>query len=473
LEPLAPARLQRHRGGDLLSRIRADIDTLDNFYLQVVTPTVAAGLSGLLMAGFLSLFSGAAAVIDLAGLLAVGIALPLLTQHLGQAPGREAVAARAELRTAAATAVRGLDELYVYQATARQAQHVEHLSQTLLAPQRRQAWIDAVSGALAALATRLTVWLGLLAVIPLVASRQLAGADLAMIAFFILASFEAVTPLPLAFRSLGETRAAARRIFGLVDAEPAVADPADEASPPTAFGIKCHGLRMRYASDANWALDGIDLEAAPGERLAIIGPTGSGKTSLFNVLLRFWPYQEGAVAIGGQPLSAFRAATIRAWCGVVSQHTYLFNTTIRGNLRLAHPEADDESLWQILEQVGLAAEVKAMSAGLDTLVGETGTRLSGGQARRVAIARALLKDAPILLLDEPTEGLDAVSEHRVLQALQGLMAGRTTLLISHRPQALRHVDRVVVLDRGRVVEQGEPAALMESGRYLPAYAVLD
>lgn len=472
LEPLAPARLQFYRGGDLLSRIRADIDTLDNFYLRVLAPTVAAGLSALIMTGFLAIFSAPAGLIDLAGLAAVGIGLPLLAQRLGADPGARVVAGRADLRAAIADSVRGMEELHVYQALARQSRHIERLSRRVIAPQRRQAWVDALFGATSALITRVCVWLALIIVIPLIGSHRLAGADLAMIAFFVLASFEAVNPLPLAFRSLGETRAAARRIFDLVDAEPAVADPTQEADPPPAFDVGFQGLRMRYGPDAHWALNGVDLAVAAGERLGIVGATGSGKTSLFNVLLRFWDYQEGEVTLGGTPLASYRGDTIRHWCAVVAQDTHLFNTSIRANLALADPGADDAALWDALRGAGLADEVGAMPQALDTVVGEIGTRLSGGQARRVAVARALLKDAPILLLDEPTEGLDAQTEHVVLRALESLMADRTTLLITHRPQTMQHMDRVAVIGGGRVLEVGAPADLLWSGRYLPTHAAL-
>ncbi|MDA3922811.1 MAG: thiol reductant ABC exporter subunit CydC [Salinisphaera sp.] len=473
LEPLAPARLQFYRGGDLLSRIRADIDTLDNFYLRVLAPSVAAAFSVLLMTAFITLYSGPVALINLAGLLAAGLVLPLWAQWLGNAPGERAVSRRADLRAAVADSVRGLGELEVYQASARQAATIDRLGAELIAPQRQQARIDGLSSALSGLASRLTLWLALLVVIPLVASQQLGGADLAMIAFFVLAGFEGVAALPLAFQSLGETFAAARRIFEIVDAEPMVTDPSHEADLPAKFDIEFKQLRMRYAPDGGWALDGIDLKVAAGARVAIVGPTGSGKTSLFNVLLRFWGYQEGSLDLGGQPLTGFSGETVRSWCAVVAQQTHLFNASVRDNLLLACPDASQDALIAALRQACVYDEIAALPQGLDTLVGEIGARLSGGQARRVAIARALLKDAPILLLDEPTEGLDVTSEQAVLQALEALMIGRTTLLVTHRPQALRYVDHVVVLGRGRVLEQGKPAALLQGGQYLPSYASIN
>ena len=291
-------------------------------------------------------------------------------------------------------------------------------------------------------------------VTPAVAVHTLPGPDLAMIALFVLAGFEAVGPLPPAFQALGETLAAARRIFAIIDAEPAVREPAEAAAAPRRFDLRVRGLRMRYAADAPWALDGLDLDVPEGGSLGIVGPSGSGKTSLLNVLLRFWDYGEGTVEIGGVPLRALRGDAVRGLCAVVAQQTHLFNTSVRANLALARPDAGEDQLLAALRDADVLDEVMALPQGLDTLVGETGARLSGGQARRLAIARALLKDAPILILDEPTEDLDAAAEDAVLRALAVLMRGRTTLLITHRPRALRAVDAVVTFDRGRVRSPG-------------------
>ncbi|TAM12987.1 MAG: thiol reductant ABC exporter subunit CydC [Nevskiaceae bacterium] len=449
LEPLAPARLQHYHSGDLLSRMRADIDTLEHFYLQVVVPCAAAVLCALVMTAYLLHLNITVALALLAGLLLVGVALPLAAGRLGAAAGTQAVNRYSDLRAALADAVRGMAELHVYQALTRQATHIRDLGTTLVAAQRRMACIDAIGDAAAALATRITLWLALVMVIPLVTADTLGGPQLVLIAFFVLAAFEAVSPLPQAFARLGETRAAARRLFELVDAEPAVTDPHEEAPEPAAFSIDFHGVTLRYSDSAAAALDGVNLHVDAGECVGIVGTSGSGKTSLFNLLLRFHDFETGRIEIGGESIRAWRGATLRRWCAVVDQRTHLFNTSIRDNLRLAAPQADDNHLWQVLRQVALADEVAAMPQQLDTVLGETGTRLSGGQARRLAIARALLKNAPILLLDEPTEGLDAESERRVLQSLATVMHGHTTLLISHRLQALQQVDRVVCIKAGK------------------------
>ncbi len=463
LEPLAPARLQLHRGGDLMSRIRSDIDSLDNLYLRVVAPTLAALVSAVLLTGFLALFSGSAALVLAACLIGAGVALPLAARGFGRGPGRRVVAIRAELRSAVSDTVRGLAELVVDAAIERREADIDALSRSLVREQRRQARLTIVSTALSGLVAALALWGTLLVGIPAVRDGRLSGPELAMVAFLVLASFEAVAPLPAAFQALGETLAAAARIFALVDAEPAVAEPACEAAAPCRFDLRVQGLRMRYDPASPWALDGIDLDVPQGGRLGIVGPSGSGKSSLLAVMLRFWEHQAGEVLIGGVAVASLRGETVRGLCSVVAQQTHLFNTSIRENLLLARPGATDDDLLRALRRAHLEADVAALPDGLATVVGENGARFSGGQARRLAIARAFLKDAPILLLDEPTEGLDAASERAVLDGLATLMHGRTTLLITHRPQALAGMDQVVRLDQGRVAAREDLRPILAVG----------
>ena len=453
LEPLAPARLQHYRGGDLLSRIRADIDSLDNLYLRVVAPSAAALVSSAALVGFMSRFSGAVALLDAAALLVAGVVLPLAARRLGRGPGARGVTMRADLRAAVADGVRGLGELEVCGGVAAHAAHVARGGRALTDEGRRLARLGAATSALSGLAAQLALWGALVLAIPLVRSGALAAPDLAMVALFVLASFEAVAPLPLAFGALGETLAAARRIFEVIDTVPAVLDPVRPAASPRRFDIRIRDLKMRYRDGGPWALDGVDLDVPQGGSIGIVGSSGAGKTSLLNVLLRFWDYQDGTVEIGGVAMRDLDGAAVRSLCAVVAQDTHLFNASVRDNLLLARPDASVDNLRAALRNAGILDEIEALPRGLDTLVGETGTRFSGGQARRIAIARALLKDAPILVLDEPTEGLDPASERAVLDALDRLMVGRTTLLVTHRQQALRHVDAVVRLERGMRTNQ--------------------
>ena len=449
LEPLAPARLQYYRGGDLLSRIRADIDSLDNVYLRVLAPSATAIITVALMMPFLAWFSPHVAAANFAGLVLAGVVVPLLALRRSRAPGAQAVALRGTLRADVADSVRGYGELLVYQALDSKLATFERSSAAMIAAQRGEARVNALSSACILLIAQLSLWASLIIALPLVGQHILTGPDFAMIGLFVLASFDAVSTLPAAYTALGQTLAAARRIFEIIDTEPAVREPDREVLPPVQFDLRVATLKMRYAEAQPWALEDISFVIPEGGCLAVIGQTGAGKTSLLNVLLRFWEFQEGTIQIGGVSLRELNGETVRGLCAVVAQQTHLFNTSIRENLGLARPSATEEELRAALRDADILGEVLAMPEGLDTMVGEVGTRLSGGQARRIAIARAFLKNAPLLILDEPTEGLDAVSERAVLDTIARLMRGRTTLLITHRPQALRHADAVLVLEKGK------------------------
>ncbi len=463
LEPLAPARLQQYRSGDLLNRIRADIDTLDNLYLRIVVP-VAVALLGFAAVGlFLWVFDPRLAAVNLALLLVAGVAVPLLMQRLGRRPGRALVESSAELQATAVDGLQGMSEILVYGAGERQAARIHDLSRELTAAQGRMSRLSGISQAALGLCANLAMWLMALLAIPLVASGALQPPQLAMLVLFALASFEAVMPLPQAFQMLGQTLAAARRIFEIVDARPQAPDPAAPSPSPARFDLALRGVTFRYAPDAAPALSDLHLELPAGRRVAVVGATGSGKSSIVNLLLRFWDPEAGSVTLDGHDLRAFSGDDLRRHFAVVAQQTHLFTTTLRENLRVADPEATDADLERALEAAQLLAFVRSQPEGLDTWVGEAGLRLSGGQARRVAIARALLKDAPVLLLDEPTEGLDPATEREMMAAIRQLMDGRSVLLITHRLVGLEAMDEIVVLDRGRVVERGSHEALLAAG----------
>ncbi|GAB0114562.1 thiol reductant ABC exporter subunit CydC [Acidisoma sp. C75] len=448
LEPLAPAGLQAERSGDLLSRIRADIDSLDNVYLRVLAPSITALVSVILIVLFLSHFSAAIALVDLVALLALGLALPLIAFRLGRPSGRASVTERGMLRADIADTVRGFEELQVFGALDRQFGRHGAAYAKLARLERRQAWLEAAAGGLALVIAQAAVLAAFALAVPLAAARLIPPADIAMLVLLVMASFDAVSGQTAAYQALGETLAAARRLFEIADLPQPVAEPAQTRPLPTRFNIRFSRVSLRYGPDTPWALRGVSFTLAEGGALGVIGPTGSGKTSLVNLLLGFWPFQEGEITIGAVPITALSGEQLRGLCTVITQQSHLFNTSIRENLRIARPDASDAQMRAALAQAEMLEEVDALPEGLSTMVGELGTALSGGQARRIAIARAFLKDAPILLLDEPTEGLDATTEQRVVQALQRLMEGRTTLLISHRPQALRGIAERLRLGRG-------------------------
>ncbi|MGE4480191.1 thiol reductant ABC exporter subunit CydC [Acidocella sp.] len=446
LEPLAPAALRGQRSGDLLSRIRADIDRLETFYLRVLVPGLAALIAVPLMMLFLAGFSLGAALVNLAGLVLAGLAVPLLAQRGASMAGERAVSLRGRLSADLTDLTRGFSELLVDGALPRQAERCLRGGAVLIETQRHGARVAALGGAASGLISSLTLWVALIVVLPAVAAGRLSGPDLAMLGLLVLASFELVGSLPAACQALGESLAAARRIFEIADMPPVIGEPARHAAAPVRFDIRVAHLRMRYGEESPWVLDDVNFTIPEGSSLGITGPSGAGKSSLLNILLRFWDFQDGAVDIGGVGVRELSGETVRGMCAVVAQRTHLFNTSIRENLLIARPDADDERLYAVLRDAALLDEVMAMPGGLDAPVGEAGNLISGGQARRLAIARAFLKDAPLLLLDEPTEGLDTYSERAVLAAIARLMRGRTCLLVSHRAQPLRLTTRRLVLE---------------------------
>ncbi len=464
LEPLAPARLERHRGSDLLERIQADIETLQNAYLRLLVPVVVAISGVLVVAIVLARTMPQAMAPVVAVLLVAGVAVPAAMRHLGEAPGVARIGARAALRVAVIDGLQGMAELRVYGAAQAQARRIGALTRTLNAQQLRLARLSGLSGAAVGLCASLAMWGVALLGVALVSRGSLMPADLPMLALFVLASFDAVGPLPGALQQAGETFAAARRVFELTDAAPEVEEPRGDSPTPRDCGIAMHGVRMRYGVDEAWALDGLDLELPPGRRIALVGPSGAGKSSIVSLLLRFREYQEGDVSLGECDLRSYRGEDLRRRIAVVSQETYLFDATIIENLRIADPGAGDEAVFRAARAAQIHDFIVSLPDGYQTWVGEAGVRLSGGQARRIAIARALLKDAPILLLDEPTEGLDPGTEHALIESIETLMAGRSVLVITHKPAYLgERVDEVLVLEGGRVVERGTHAELLLRG----------
>jgi ATP-binding cassette, subfamily C, bacterial CydC len=299
-------------------------------------------------------------------------------------------------------------------------------------------------------------------VIPQIRGGEMPPAQLAMLALFALASFEAVAPLPSAFLGLGETLAAAKRVFDLADSEPAVWDPASPAPLPDDTTIEVADASFTYAHGRAEALHCVSFSLPPGGKLALIGPSGSGKSTLLQLLLKFRAPDGGRITFGGQPLDDLSGEALRGRIAVATQQSHLFNTTIRENLLLASPGADQTALEQVCRLTLLHDFIEAQPEGYDTLVGETGIRLSGGQARRLTLARALLKDAPVLILDEPTEGLDPHTERALMRNILQWAEGRSLLLITHRLQGLEAMDEILIMREGQIADRGSHQQLTHS-----------
>jgi ATP-binding cassette subfamily C protein CydCD len=455
LEPLAPARLMDYKSGDLLARVISDVETLENFYVRVVSPSLTAVLVGLFTVLFFASFHPVLALVLLGFFLTLGLILPLLAQLVSRRPGQRLITQRANLQTQLVDGIQGLADLLAFGRAADRAKRLAATSKAYGDSQKQMARINGVHSALGTLLTNLGLWTMLVLVIPQITAGNIKGVMLGTFALMTFASFEAVNPLPLAAQMWNASREAAKRLFDVVDTEPAVKGAGKKKVENDLLpNLQFSNLSFSYPNTTTPALDHVTFDLRPGTSLAIVGPSGAGKSTIANLLFRFWEYESGEIRLGGESLKSLNQDEVRKRFALVSQNSYFFNASIRENLRLARPKVTQEEM----EAAARAAQIHDFIAGLpkgyDTLIGEQGLRLSGGERQRLAIARALLKDAPILILDEPTANLDPITERAVFDALFGIMRGNTSLLITHRLVGLENVDEILVLHHGRVVERG-------------------
>ncbi|HRA68541.1 MAG TPA: thiol reductant ABC exporter subunit CydC, partial [Caldilinea sp.] len=411
IEPLAPARLLHVHSGDLLARIGVDIETLENFYVRVVAPPLTAALVTVLACAMLGYFDWRLALALALFLALTGVALPWASQRLSLQAAAEAVARRSELNRSLVDSIQGMADLTAFGQTSAQQAQVLTQSAALHQAQEELARIRGAAGALAALFTGLAGLAVLLLAIPLVGAGKIEGVYLALLPLTAIAAFEAVQPLGQAWQMLASSRTAAGRLFALIDTEPAVSDPPQPLPAPAGSMLSVRDLHFRYpgAEETPPLFDGLSFELRAGERLAITGPSGVGKSTLAALLLRFWDVTPGAILLDGHDLRAYAADDVRTQIAVVPQAPYLFHATLRDNLLVATLGASDAELDAACRSAQLYEFIAALPAGYDTLIGDNGLTLSGGERQRLAIARALLKPASILILDEATTHLDAVT----------------------------------------------------------------
>jgi len=466
LEPLAPARLLNFRSGDLLSRIVADVEIQQNLFLRVFAPPFVALLVLLGYGFFLARYDARFTVILAACFLVGGLGIPWGIKGLSRGVGRQLVDLKAELNTQVADTLFGIRELMAYGQVQAYLDRIQRTDKKLMHSQRRIAWLSGFSSAMMGVIANLGLWLILVLGILLVEKGKLSGVNLGMLALGTFSSFEALFPLALVPHHLEKNQAAADRLLELIEAEPAVKNMETLSPRPNGLDIIFTDVFFRYNQDEPYALNNLSFRLPAQGKVAIVGPSGAGKTSVVNLLLRFWEYDLGRVEMGGYSLREYTQENARSLMGVVTQRTHLFNATIRENLFLAKPEGTEEELIKASQQAKLHDFILSLPQGYDSLVGEGGFQLSGGQRQRLAIARVLLKNAPILILDEAMAGLDPLTEREVLDEVYQLMEGRTTLVITHRLTGLEKMDEILVFDHGQIVEQGKHEELLrQKGLY--------
>ena len=451
IEPLVPGRLPEFRRGDLLAAMVGDIDALQNLFLLGVSPPLVAIVAGGISVAIAAAFLPSAGLILAVGLLAGGIGIPALAALVSRRAGARQSAAQGELTAELVDLLRGAPELAVLGADERAVEAVRAVDEELVHLARRDALVSGLLEGLSVAVAGLTV----AGVLVICASATVAGTldrvMVASLALLAMASFEAVTPLPAAARVLSATIASGRRLLAITSHAPAVVDPPRPADPPRDPTVTLEQVGFGYADGESWELLDVNLRIAPGRTTALVGRSGAGKSTIAALMVRFLDPDAGRIAVGGTDARTLRQDDVRSFVTLDAQDAYLFSTTIRENIRLAKPSADEDAIERALRRAQIWDWIASLPDGADTYVGEEGTLVSGGERRRIALARTFLADAPIVVLDEPTAHLDPETAERLVDDALNATEGRTVLLITHRLEGLDAVDRTVRLSRGRLV----------------------
>lgn len=462
--PLSPGGLTRFRQADLLNRLVADVDTLDHLYLRVISPLVSALLVIVVVTFGLSWLDSTLAMTLATIMLLLLVILPPVFYRAGQPIGEALTQLRAQYRLQLTTWLQGQAELTLFGSLTSSRHRLDQLENRWLSRQRQQATLGALSQSLIILSSGLTVTLMLWMAANGVGGDTQPGALIALFVFASLAAFEALGPVANAFQHIGQVAASAVRVDQLMKLKPAVVFTIGGPAPSSQAALTLDNVSFTYPDQPLPVLQHISLSLQPGEHIALLGKTGCGKSTLLQLITRAWDSTEGEITLNGSPLSAWSEEHLRSMMSVVPQRVHLFSDTLRENLRLAAPQASDEELAHTLQQVGLSNLLA--QEGLNAWLGEGGRQLSGGEQRRIGLARALLHPAPLILLDEPTEGLDAETEQRMLQLLREHCKEKTLLVITHRLRGLENMDRLYIMDGGELIEQGDHQTLMaQQGRY--------
>ncbi len=463
LERIAPAGLREHRRGDLLARLVADADALQDYWLRWLLPVGTAVLVGTGSVAFTTWLLPEAGAVLAVGLLAAGIGVPLVSGACARRAERRLAPARGELATRVADLLTGTAELTVAGALEDRKGRARASDGLLTRIAARGSAAAGLGSGLSALVCGITVVAAAAVAAGAVHDGRLSGVAMAVAVLTPLAAFEAVNGLPLAVQYRQRVRRSAERVYEVIDAPVPVVEPEQAAAAPvTPFPLRLTGLTARHPGQERAALRDMNLTLEAGRRIAVVGPSGSGKTTLAQVLLRFLDPAEGTYSLGGSDARTLDGDDVRAFVGLCAQDAHIFDSSVRENLRLARTGASEEQLREALAAARLLEWADGLPDGLDTLVGEHGERISGGQRQRLALARALLADFPVLVLDEPAEHLDLATADALTADLLAATEGRTTVLITHRLAGLEAVDEVLVLDRGEVVQRGPYAELAVS-----------
>ncbi len=433
-------QLRGLRRGDTLNRLTTDVDTLDHLFIGVAGPTAAALMLTMAVAGLFGILLDAWTALAVLGLLLVNPALAELGRRRGRQASHQLVETLPVLRREASESLESLSDLIAYDRVATQRQRLLAQSARTIGLQEKLARLDALSQGMVTMTGFLAVWLVLILGIGLFQQGLISGPVLGLAVLTTLGLGEAWQTLPAAWRKLEQCRGAHRRIASLTADKPRL-PVAEDAQIARGRDLVIEDVYFRYRPELPWVLNGFNLTVAAGERIALIGPSGCGKTTLAQLILRQIDPDQGRALLGGQDLRRLDPVSLRRHIGLLSQRPMLFHDTVASNLRLARPEASDAELGRALAIAGLADFMDGLDDGLDTWISEAGGNVSGGEARRLALARLILTDCPVVILDEPTTGLDRDTALGLATTLDQWLGSRTAIMITHDPDTLPRHDR--------------------------------
>ena len=458
---LSPGQLMEYRGADLLARLLRDVEETQNLFQLLVAPVLVAVLTTAVIGVGLWRLDPVLGFTAIGVLLTLALGVPLLCEVLARSAGQRQVAVRTALQVDVADGLQGLPDLLMLGRASDYVSRVRTRDRELGQLQRRLALIAGLRVALNDGLGRVGAWAVLLLAIPLVAINTLDAVYLATLAVLMLGAAEALQPLAQAAQQLGRTRAAARRLWQVTKERPAITfprvGPFETPAPVLAFD------HVGFAYDRLAVLHDISFAVSPGRPVVLVGPSGAGKSTVLQLATRAWDPTSGRIRLGGRDLRSYPWETLATTIGSVSQQTYVFSATLRQNLQLGRPTANERELEAVLERVGLSDLLATLPHGLDTWIGDQGVRLSGGERQRLVFARALLQDPSVLLLDEVTANLDPQSEHLMFEVIQELAREHSVVLATHRTNHLAWADAILVLEDGRIVERGSQRELRRAG----------
>lgn len=477
--PLSAQNMQDLRPGELLNRLVSDIDTLDHIYLKLITPMVSALIMLLGLFFFVAWIDLKLALLLCTSLLLIWLTLPWIFYLLGRKPGIELIQSKRLFRVRILEFVQGLAEISLFRANERFRKQLESSEASFLNSQFAMANVMALSQAALILCHGLVMVLILYSAASGIGGYQPPGPMLAMMALMVLACFEMLMPIAGAFQHLSACETAARRVNELVEQTPGIIYPDQSDMSVTQGALELKDIVFSYNDKAEPVLKGVDLSIRPGEKVALLGKTGCGKSSLLSLITREWEPDSGTLLLDGVKINAFSQKALTDGLSIMSQRIYLFSGTLRDNLTLAQPDytesetdtgqktvqkINDQKLITVLETVGLSTLTKGENP-LDTWIGEGGRQLSGGEQRRIGLARVFLRNSPLLLLDEPTESLDKRTEREILSLLFEFAKDKTMLMISHRLTAMNQMDTIYLMEDGMLRVSGQHTDLLANDPY--------